>query len=350
MNNKILVIRFSAMGDVALMAAALAKVSIENPSSTFYVLTRKKFSPFFDNYTNIKILEADFKKKHKGFLGLIRLFSSLTIFKFDIILDLHQNIRTWVLKFFFYFKKVKIYTIVKGRKEKKNLVTQKKFQPLKSSVERYLDVFKLARLTNDTSISKEILPVFKIEENVSKKINEWIINNRLENINLIGIAPFAQHIGKVWPLEKYDELIQKLFKSQNKILFFGGGKDEIEKLEKLEKSNKNCINLAGKFSLQEELALITHLKLMICGDSSNMHLAALMNIKVLSIWGSTHHFAGFGPLFQAKENILEIEKETLSCRPCSVYGNKPCVRRDYACLNWIDSEKVYQKILTLLEI
>ncbi len=350
MKNKILVIRFSAMGDVALMAAALAKVSNENPNSIFYVLTRKKFSPFFENYTNIEILEADFDYKHKGFLGLIRLFSSLTKFKFDIILDLHQNIRTFVLKFLFCFKIVKIYTIEKGRKEKKSLINQKDFQPLKSSVERYLDVFKLARLSDDTSISKEILPVFKIEENVYKKIKEWLIINKIDKNNLIGIAPFAQHIGKVWPLEKYEELIKKLSKSPIKILFFGGGKDEIDKLEKLEKSNRNCINIAGKFSLNEELALMTHLKLMICGDSSNMHLAALMNVKVLSIWGSTHRYAGFGPMFQSEENIIEINKETLSCRPCSVYGNIPCARQDYACLNWIDAEKIYQKTLNILEI
>jgi len=350
MKNKVLVIRFSAMGDVALIAAALAKVSNDNPKSTFYILTRKKFSTFFENYTNIEILEADFDNKHKGLIGLIRLFYSLTKFKFDIILDLHQNIRTFVLKFLFSFKIVKIYTIVKGRKEKKRLINQKNFKPLKSTIERYLDVFKLARLSNDTSITKEILPVFKIKENVYQKIEEWLNINKIDKSNLIGIAPFAQHIGKVWPLEKYEELIKKLSKSPIKILFFGGGKDEIGKLENLAKSNRNCINIAGKFCLNEELALMTHLKLMICGDTSNMHLAALMNVKVLSIWGSTHHYAGFGPLFQNEEHIVEIKKETLSCRPCSVYGNLPCARHDYACLNWIDAEIIHQKTLNLLKI
>ena len=78
-----------------------------------------------------------------------------------------------------------------------------------------------------------------------------------------------------------------------------------------------------------------------------MHFATLSNIPVISIWGSTHIYAGFGALFQPENYAIEISKEELSCRPCSVYGNKPCFRKDYACLNWISPEMVFEKVKTI---
>ena len=98
-------------------------------------------------------------------------------------------------------------------------------------------------------------------------------------------------------------------------------------------------------SSKEELVLMSHLDLMVSMDSSNMHLASLVDTPVISIWGATHPFAGFMGWRQSAQNSIQKE---LPCRPCSVYGNKPCHRGDYACLNQITPQEVFQHILTHL--
>jgi ADP-heptose:LPS heptosyltransferase len=129
----------------------------------------------------------------------------------------------------------------------------------------------------------------------------------------------------------------------------GGGQSEVEQLEELSQKFPQAILVAGKTSLSTELALISHFDLMVCMDSSNMHLAALSGIPVLSIWGATHPYAGFGPWQQDETHVLQVPTEELTCRPCSVFGNKPCMRGDLACLNRITPQMVMQRTESLLK-
>jgi ADP-heptose:LPS heptosyltransferase len=102
--------------------------------------------------------------------------------------------------------------------------------------------------------------------------------------------------------------------------------------------------MAGVFSLEEEIALMYQLDVMIAMDSFNMHLAALCDTKVVSVWGGTHHYAGFGPLNDNIKNIVEVDPQELPCRPCSVFGGKPCHRGDWACLEQIEPTDVIAKL------
>jgi ADP-heptose:LPS heptosyltransferase len=97
--------------------------------------------------------------------------------------------------------------------------------------------------------------------------------------------------------------------------------------------------------MKEELALMSHLDVMVSMDSGNMHLASLVNTPVVSIWGATHPLAGFLGWNQSEKNVVQTD---MPCRPCSVYGNKPCMRNDYACLNQITPESVVQRILGVI--
>ena len=90
---------------------------------------------------------------------------------------------------------------------------------------------------------------------------------------------------------------------------------------------------------------MSHLQVMISMDSANMHLASLVNTPVVSIWGATHPYAGFMGWNQRYENAAQVE---LDCRPCSIYGNKPCLRGDYACLKNISPEQIISKVESLL--
>lgn len=341
-DKNILIFRFSAMGDVSLAAAALKEVVHQNPQNTYWIVTRPKFSIFFKDITSVKLLSLDLEKDYTGAKGIVKLYRKVASLKPDIIIDLHENLRTRLLKILFSFKKNPFFVFDKGRSEKKSLVKHKSSKQLKHTTERYLDVFKRANLITESKISTDVYPVFDF---CKKKGLE-----RFKNKKLIGIAPFAQHTTKMWPLGKYKELVIKI---QNEfpdyeIIFFGGGKNEFDLIEGFTKENKKCHNVISQFDLETELSLISMLSVMICGDSSNMHFAALSGIQVVSIWGSTHYYAGFGPLFQNPENIVEISKKELACRPCSIYGNKTCARGDLACLEHIESDMVLSKLKIIL--
>jgi ADP-heptose:LPS heptosyltransferase len=122
----------------------------------------------------------------------------------------------------------------------------------------------------------------------------------------------------------------------------GGGKNEVMILDEWEKEFPGIINLAGKFSFAEELAIISHMDKMISMDSANMHLASLFGVPVVSVWGATHPFAGFYGWAQPSDNAVQID---LYCRPCSVFGNKPCYRGDHACMEQLPKEKIIEKVI-----
>lgn len=294
------------------------------------------FSPLRLNFVG-----ADLKGKHKGLLGLFRLFKELNReYKPDVIIDLHGVLRTSILKSFFRMAGKKVFSIDKGREEKKALTraTNKKLVQLQHSASRYAEVFSKAGFELG----------FDIEDPIS------LDYNYLENLpsldtheKKIGIAPLAFHKGKSWPLSKMEELIDLLLDEGNKILLFGGP-NEKEELEKLRKERSEIQNLAGKYNLASEIYLMKHLDMMIAMDSSNMHLASLAGIPVVSIWGATHSFAGFGPLSKNDDLKVELSHEQLDCRPCSVFGNKECFRGDYACLEGVSPEMVKKKVDNVL--
>ena len=105
-------------------------------------------------------------------------------------------------------------------------------------------------------------------------------------------------------------------------MLFGGGKKEIELLDTLSKNKENVIVVAGKLQFQQELQLISNLDLMLSMDSGNAHIAAMLGVKVITLWGATHPFAGFSPFHQPIENALTADRVLYPKLPTSVYGNK----------------------------
>jgi len=309
----ILVIRLSAFGDVAISVHVLRAAIEQNPDIKIILLTRKAFQPLFANIDRIEFIEPDLYGKHKNIWGLYKLFKEINnSYKIDLIIDLHDVIRSKILSFFYFFKAIKTYKIDKGRKEKKELIKNNIKKQLKTSVERYANVFLQA----------------KIKVNLKKQYS--LISSPKES-NWIGIAPFALHKQKTYPLDKMEKLIQQLDKANYKIHIFGGGKKEKEFAEGLEKTNKNVVSLVSKFSLLQELEMMSKMQAMITMDSANMHLAALTDTKIISIWGGTHPFAGFTAFAPSNRNFI-IQKE-LDCRPCSIFGNKKCYKNTIECMD-----------------
>ncbi len=321
--KNLLVIRLSAFGDVAISVHVLRAVIEQNPDIKIILLTRKAFQPLFANIDRIEFIEPDLYGRHKNILGLYRLFKEINeINNINSIIDLHNVIRSKIISFFYYFKAIKTYRIDKGRKEKKNLIKNNTKKQLKTSIERYAEVF--------------------LQANIKVNLNEkYSLVSSEKQPNWIGIAPFALHKQKMYPLDKMEELIKLLDSENYKIHIFGGGKKEKEFAERLESSNKNVVSLIGKFKLLQEIEMMSKMQAMITMDSANMHLAALIDTKIISIWGGTHPFAGFTAFAPPNRNFI-IQKE-LDCRPCSIFGNKECYKKTMECMD-ISPEKIKNTI------
>nr|MCU0408905.1 glycosyltransferase family 9 protein [Bacteroidales bacterium] len=160
----------------------------------------------------------------------------------------------------------------------------------------------------------------------------------------IGVAPFAKHRLKCWPVKYMETLLGMVAEKYNARFWLFGGREELDELALLQSALKNSRVISGECSLDEELAVMCRLDLMIAMDSSNMHMAALAGTKVISIWGGTDRLAGFGAWQQPGDHFVSVPFEELSCRPCTVYGKGECKRGDHACMMWLTPERVFESI------
>ncbi len=332
----ILVIRLSAMGDVAMTVPVLRAFTTQYPEVKLTVLTREFFTPFFRDLENVSVFPADLKGTHKGVLGLYKLSKELKKLNIDAIADLHNVLRTNILKCFFLGKP--FVQVDKGRADKKALVTGKTFQQLKTTHERYADVFRKLGFPLDLAN-----PTFPKRVALNPELQKTI---GVDTKNWIGMAPFAAHESKMYPLDLMEQVIETLSKT-HKILLFGGGKKEVDILDAYQNKYENVINLAGTLSLNEELDVISNLDVMLSMDSGNAHMAAMLGVKVISIWGVTHPYAGFAPFNQPEDFCLLADRNQYPKIPTSVYGNKfPEDYQDAA--RSITPERVVEKINLVL--
>lgn len=332
----ILVIRLSAMGDVAMTVPVLRLLNEQYPDLQITVLTRAFFTPFFRDLSNVTVFPAEVNGKHKGVFGLYKLARELNKTNFYAVADLHNVLRTKFLKKFLQCKR--FVSIDKGRKEKRLLTSGKHEYQLKSTHQRYADVFNVLGYPLDFSN-----PTFPAPKDLNAKCSEIV---GPKNSKWIGMAPFAAHEGKMYPLNLMKQVIGTLSKDY-KILLFGGGHTEIEVLKDFEKIFENVINVAGRLTLDEELDVISNLDAMLSMDSGNAHIAAMLGVKVVTIWGVTHPFAGFLPFNQPKDFALLSDRDEYPKIPTSIYGNKyPETYKDAS--KSISPETVVNKIKSIV--
>ena len=339
----LLVIRLSAMGDVAMTVPVLSAFTAQYPDVKITVLTRSFFRPMFSQLSNVSVFEADVKGRHKGAFGLWKLYKELIALNIDAVADLHNVLRSKVLKRYFRFGRIPVAQIDKGRSEKKSLTatSNKVFEPLRSTHQRYAEVFAALGFPLDLSKAR---PLSK--EKRSEKTIEMIGSDAKK---WLGIAPFAAYEGKMYPLVLMEKVIAALDSSNNyKILLFGGGKTERQQLVESEAKFDNCINVVGKLSFSEELALISNLDGMLSMDSGNGHLAAMYGIPVITLWGVTHPYAGFSPYGQDASTALYADREKYPLIPTSVYGSKMPEGYEKA-METIAPEDVVRKIEEVLK-
>lgn len=345
--KKILVFRFSAMGDVLLLVPVLKSLTAAYPDLDITLVTRPRFASFFGNIPGIKVFEADVDYTYDGVFGLRDLFKALwRKGDFDLVIDMHDHIRTIILRTLFKLLGTKVIVFNKGRKEKKAFTRKnnKITTPLPHTIKRYQEVFEKAGFTFSLSTP----PYMVADDATNKFVTEWLAGKNLfKKEKWVGIAPFAMHATKIWPVKNYPLVIQSLIdKEPFKFFLFGGGKKEVEFFYALrDQFPDHCVIVAEQMKIKHEIALMQHLDLMLCVDSSNMHLAAMSGAPLLSIWGGTHPDVGFGPFGRDNSSILQLSLEEVNCRPCSVYGRATCFRDDFACLTGISVDRVVKEIM-----
>ncbi len=309
--TSLLVIRFSALGDVALLAPVMRAVAEQHPDVQVTVLSQQRMADLFaDMPANVRFLGVDLKKQ-----SLREIVAGLG--HYDLVADMHGVWRSLYIRTIMRLRGAKVRTIRKDRFSRFFLTHHISRKPLKHSVLRYGEV--LHGLELPASAMKR----------PCKTEGEGI-----------GIAPFAAHKGKIYPLERMERVVDLLSKQGEKIVLFGG-KTEQAILEAWAAKYPNVESVAGKYTLGEELELMRGLRVMVTMDSANMHLASLVGTRVVSIWGATHPDAGFMGYGQSLNGCMQRD---IPCRPCSIYGKRKCKFGDYRCMD-ITPEEIVDKVI-----
>ena len=199
---RVLVTRFSAMGDVAMVASVLRELSEQHKHIELIVVTRLQFKAFFEGIPNLIFHPIFPDEQHKGPKGLWRLFGELKHYEIDYVADLHNNIRSRILSLFFKTAGFPLAILDKARHSKKELTRRKHkiFKPLRPTVERYADVFR--QLGFPIKLSHKLR---KQSRKIPQQYEQVLLDNKIH----IGIAPFAQHPYKVWGIKHWDHIFNQ---------------------------------------------------------------------------------------------------------------------------------------------
>lgn len=325
-NKKVLIIRFSSLGDIILTTPLIRSLKNQYPNITLHYLVKEnyhsalQFSPYLD-----KILLFN------NSLTISNLRSLIKNEKYDYIIDLHASLRSILITLLL---GIKVYRVKKPR-IKKFLLVKFKYNLLKN-----YDLIP--------ELYAKAIPGFALDElgpDLFLDSKTELINKINEKENIIGICPGAKHKTKSWGEKNYFELIRFLNKLNYKVYLFGGRSDK-ELCQRLSKIRNNVVDL----STDDELLLMAKdmlkCKLILGNDSGLMHVAAALKLPVIVIFTSTVREFGFEP-YKAKSII--IENNEISCRPCSHVGLDECPKEHFNCANSISAADVFLKIKNMLK-
>lgn len=337
--SHLLVIRFSALGDVAMTVPVLRNLLHQYPQLEVTVLSLPFVEPLFAGIDRLHFYGVDVRQDYKGLTGIYRLGKKI---KRDIpytaIADLHDVLRTKWLRFLL---RGKCAVIDKGRAEKKELTRRlhKQMHPLKTGFQRYADVF--AQLGYPVNLNKEAGLYHPV-------VNTQLLPVQHLNAVWIGLAPFAKHDAKMYPLAKMEAVKNLLLQNEELHICVFASAAEAATISHWQKEGGRLFIVAGKYRLADELNLMAQMRLMISMDSANMHLASLLGIPVISIWGGTHPWLGFYGWGQDMDNAIQ---QDLPCRPSSVFGNKACpVHGNAGCMQGISAQMIAEKVRAVLPL
>lgn len=256
--------------------------------------------------------------------------------------DLNNSIKSSYLRMRFNVEQNHVAHVDKHREDRLRLTSKKHkvLQPIVPMFDNYASVFaRLGFPISNLGFTTLLTPVQANLRLLPKEIGE-----KKDFQQWIGIAPFAVHQTKEYPLARMEEVIDGIAKRHPsaRIFLFGGGEREAKLIGEMAARHPKCTNVpAVTANLREELVIMSHLDVMVSMDSANMHLASLVGTPVVSVWGATHPYAGFMGWGQKMENAIQAD---MPCRPCSIFGQKPCRKGNFPCFDSITPEMIIGRI------
>lgn len=325
------VIRLSALGDVAMTIPAIYSLARQYPQLKITVVTRPFFARLFINApAGIEVMPVDFRGEYKGAKGMLRLMRRLSNLKPGYVADLHNVLRTWEIDTWMRMRGVRVAMVDKNRRSRRRLFTEKESQ--RSYIDRYADVF--ARLG------------FPVELTFRSLYEEVPAHPPFEPRQpAVGVAPFARYYNKTYPPEMMRRAVEQLCRKGYNVYLFGGRGKEEQELQSWADEIKGAHCVAGKYPIDREIALMSRMDVMVSMDSANQHLASLAGTPVVSIWGSTTPACGFNGYGQPLSNAIVLN---LDCQPCSVAGKPTCPLGHLDCLCSIRPEIIVDKVIDII--
>lgn len=310
---KILIVRFSSIGDIVLTTPIIRCIKQQVQNVELHYLTKDKFASVIENNPHID-------KLHVLKDSLSEVVPQLKKENYDYVIDLHHNLRTLKLKLALGKKS---FSFNKLNWEKLLLVNFKINKlPNKHIVDRYFETVRTLGVTND---GKGLDYYFNDKDivNVSSYLPTEFQNGY--HALVVGGSYYTKQI----PSNKLLEICSK----SSKPLVLLGGKEDFETAEKIHQAYKNTtINLCGKLNINQSASIIKQAQTVITSDTGLMHIAASYKKDVISLWGNTIPEFGMGP-YLAGGNSQILEVKNLSCRPCSKLGYKKCPKGHFKCMN-----------------
>ena len=340
--RNVLVMRLSVLGNVAMTIPVLYPVCKANPDTRFIMLTKKwPASMFHDRPANLKVVDFDVKENHRGLFGLLKLAAQLyKLYDIDAVADLHNVSGTWIIDAYLRARGAKIARLDREMPMRLALVTHKTKDPVTPIHERYRWVFR--------ELGFETPDNFTHLYEGREMPQSSIVPQKEPGQRWIAISPFSSHRQKAYPLELMEQVIERLSNQENYWIFLmGGGKSEKIALRPIARKYKHVISMAEvKHRFIDEYALLAKCDLMLTMESANMHLASLVDLQAMTVWGPTSPACGYLGYNQVVEDDIQLD---MDCRPCSITGDKPCKYGDFRCLKNIKPEDIANQVIKAVE-
>lgn len=322
--NALLVLRFSALGDLALLVPVLRALERDHPERTVYLVTRPAWQSLFASLPNVIPVSAELEGRHRGFSGLWRLFRELRQLGPDAVIDMHDVFRTRLLRLLFRLAGIATYRINKPRAARRAFL--RSGEPpagLPHVTEMYLTALRRAVPVNALPDAPPIIATTKAGASLQPVINPGIPTSE----KYLVVAPFSRHKAKEWPLGHMAELLGRLAADGRHDLFcLAFGERERGLAARLARKVPQLKLVPDTLDLGNQLLLLAGADAVVSMDSANMHLAVLTGAPVVSIWGPTHPDMGYAPLGN-ESYMVQASREQAPWRPLSVYGRLNGVRQ-----------------------
>jgi len=331
--KRILVIKFSSIGDIVLTISPLKTLKSIFPSAKIDFLILNNYASILEGNKIIdRIIPFD---KNAGFIKLIKTGNWINKENYDLVIDFHNSLRSKIIRLMIskiqkrYLKKPRWRRFLLFRFRRNLFPTDfSQLQLLHQPIKEWMSDYKYP------------LPELFIS-NAEKKDAEILLKANEINKQFITIIPGAAWPQKRWVVDKYHKLLTDI-KNRNDVNFviLGGENDNV--CSEIAKCDKDYVNLQGKTSLRESMSIIANSKYVIGADTGLVHAGEALGKSVISIFGPTSRETGAGV---NRKDSISIENNDIWCRPCSQTGKRKCYRDKQYCMTTISPEFVLNKII-----